>query len=178
MISFPWSRFGGERAGAPFHYPAGEPPVTVVLSRGFAPSRLVRPVPEATSLGPLDAAVEALAGTMEQLRRAAMRGVVVSRGIVVFTYEGGAPLVEEEREYLWERFGVPVFEQYLSSGQELLATECDAHEGLHLMPGAGARAGYAIEFSACACGDARPRYVPLPEREFAAAAFSTSAVTA
>ena len=157
-------------AGAVFHYPSGEPPVTMVLATAFAPSRVVHVVPDVSQLSPAECTVDAVAGTVEQLRQAAVRGITVSRGVVVFTYEDGACLRDEERDYLWERFGVPVFEQYLSRTNELLASECDAHDGLHLTAGAGARAGFTIDEGRCPCGDPRPRYIQLSEPDEAAEA--------
>jgi hypothetical protein len=55
---------------------------------------------------------------------------------------------------LWRSFGVPVFEEHLSQNNELLAMECDAHSGLHVVAGC---AGRRLESERCACGNRSPR---------------------
>jgi hypothetical protein len=39
-----------------------------------------------------------------------------------------------ERDLLWRALGVPVYEQWLGLDGELLAHECEAHDGLHFNP--------------------------------------------
>jgi hypothetical protein len=39
-----------------------------------------------------------------------------------------------ERDLLWRALGVPIYEQWLGLDGELLAWECEAHEGLHFNP--------------------------------------------
>jgi hypothetical protein len=78
----------------------------------------------------------------------------VEHSIVVFTYPGERGLSARERESFWKAFEVPVFEQYLGLNSELLATECDAHAGLHIVSG---YEDLDLEHDVCACGNQAPR---------------------
>jgi hypothetical protein len=78
----------------------------------------------------------------------------VEHSIVVFTYPGERGLSARERESFWNAFEVPVFEQYLGPNSELLATECDAHAGLHVVDG---YEDLDLEHDVCACGNPAPR---------------------
>jgi hypothetical protein len=51
---------------------------------------------------------------------------------------------------------VPIFEQYLSPKNRLLASECDAHQGLHVVSGCE---GFRLEHDTCACGNPAPRLI-------------------
>ncbi len=51
--------------------------------------------------------------------------------VVLNTVEQGI-LQPGEREMLWRCFGLPVYEQWLGLEGELLAWECEAHQGLHV----------------------------------------------
>jgi len=110
-------------------------------------------------------APEVLAGTAIQLRRIATsnRATTVRNAVVVFTREGDLGLTEYDRDMFWDVFGVPAFELYLSLRNRLIATECDAHEGLHIRVSSARREGWIRDSSLCACGDARPRLMPGPE---------------
>ncbi|HBY60534.1 MAG TPA: hypothetical protein DEH78_11985 [Solibacterales bacterium] len=76
---------------------------------------------------------EALAGPLETLRTMARRkDQGLRQAIIVFrTLEEGL-LTDPERDELWRAFELPVLEQLRGPGGELLAAECDAHQGLHL----------------------------------------------
>ena len=87
-----------------------------------------------------------------------LRQPTVSKTEIVFTYGGEADLSDDDRDMFWEAFGVPVFEQYLGRGNELLAVECDAHTGLHLV---GDFENLNRGRKGCACGSPNPR---LPRR--------------
>jgi phenylacetate-CoA ligase len=52
--------------------------------------------------------------------------------ITAFTGPCHGVLSESDRDLLWDAFGVPVYEQFLGLGNELLAQDCDVHEGLHI----------------------------------------------
>ena len=69
---------------------------------------------------------------------------------VVFTGPGYGTLRETDRDLIWRRWGVPVYEQRLTSSGELLAEECDAHDTLHVRP--GFQLAEATEQRRCACG--------------------------
>jgi hypothetical protein len=76
----------------------------------------------------------------------------------------------EDRDRIWLRWGVPVFEQLMSHDFELLAEECDAHDGLHVRHSeyviergelicSGTPSGIAATLvtQPCPCGDPAPR---------------------
>lgn len=73
-----------------------------------------------TLVGPLSALLR-LTDIPKSIRR-----VVVSSRITT------GLLREEDRETLWQRFQLPVFERLLGLDGEMLAWECAAHSGLHL----------------------------------------------
>ena len=54
-----------------------------------------------------------------------------SYAIVVFTGPFWGILTNEERDNVWDRWGVPVYEYRLDSEGSVIAQECDAHDGLH-----------------------------------------------
>jgi hypothetical protein len=54
---------------------------------------------------------------------------------VVFTGNRYGFLDDEDRDAIWRRFGVPVFEQVLDDEGRIFASECEAHIGLHIDPG-------------------------------------------
>jgi hypothetical protein len=56
----------------------------------------------------------------------------LSDAIVVFNTVEQGILQSGEREMLWRCFGLPVYEQWLGLEGELLAWECEAHQGLHV----------------------------------------------
>jgi hypothetical protein len=69
---------------------------------------------------------------------------------VVFTGPGYGTLTEADRDLIWRRWGVPVYEHRLTSSGELLAEECDAHDRLHVRPGFNLSGD--TEYVRCACG--------------------------
>jgi hypothetical protein len=95
--------------------------------RSIMPSRLA-------SFGP-----EALAGPVSELQRLADR---ISDGwcrmgplrhsVLAFVILRQAFLSDETRELFWRVFKVPVFGQIFDLSGELLAWECEAHEGYHI----------------------------------------------
>lgn len=87
-----------------------------------------------------------------------------TRGIVVFGVAGRAASLEDLRDLLWDRFGLPVFEQVLGAKLELLASECEAHDGLHLRQTGIQQLGYALCNETCPCGDQTPRLCRIDER--------------
>ncbi len=60
----------------------------------------------------------------------------VDRAVFVVTRCGDQPVDDISRVILWQAFGVPVFELFIGLRGVLLASECDAHEGWHVEPGA------------------------------------------
>ncbi len=56
----------------------------------------------------------------------------LSRAVIVFVRPHEQPLSDDDREQLWRQFQVPIYEHLLGYAGELLAWECEAHEGLHV----------------------------------------------
>lgn len=140
--------------GANFIHPMDPAPRTAILAPGFRETRLVRVFPQGWNERAKRFNPSSVAGPLDQLRLMARDSWPVEQAVVVFTYPGGAALSGEDREWLWNAFGVPIFEQHLSPKNRLLATECDAHSGLHVISGCE---GVRLEQDVCACGNPAPR---------------------
>ena len=140
-------------------HPLAPAPKTIVLAAGFESTREIRVFPEgwnseAARLGPCS-----VAASIEQLLALARAGTTLRHAAIVLTRGPHSALCDEDRDRLWTAFGVPVFEQCLGPNNELLAAECEAHDGLHIM-GIGSRAG--AETSVCGCGSSVPRKITKP----------------
>jgi hypothetical protein len=79
--------------------------------------------------------------------------------IVLSTNETGF-MSDEDRNYIWETFGMPVFEYLVDTSGRILARECEAHDGLHIEGEFGCEE-LQITSEACACGRPGPRVVAL-----------------
>jgi hypothetical protein len=78
------------------------------------------------------------------------------RALIALTgYRYGA-LTRAHRDRLWSAYGVPVFENHLDSEGQLIASECEAHDGLHLVAPAPP-ACVSIREGECDCGRLSPR---------------------
>jgi hypothetical protein len=125
----------------PFLYPLRFAPRTAVLMPGFHQTQSVKYVPpDWTLLARFRP--EAVAASVGMLRMLA-KGIASGRGdlpslryaMIAFTgpWAGGL-LQEEDRDLFWRVFQVPLFEQHLGPDGRVVAWECEAHRGLHLMP--------------------------------------------
>ncbi|HYP12506.1 MAG TPA: hypothetical protein VEQ63_01165 [Bryobacteraceae bacterium] len=81
------------------------------------------------------AGVDTLAAPARMLSNADFRGWRPSHPIIAFTGVQHGFLFDYLRNRIWVELGVPVFEQLLDVDGRVIATECDAHSGLHLEPG-------------------------------------------
>jgi hypothetical protein len=81
----------------------------------------------------------AVAGTLDQLR--ALVGLPIpslTHALIVLLRPDRASnwaqyaLTQSERDWFWRVFGLPVFEQVIGKRGRLLATECEAHNGMHV----------------------------------------------
>ncbi len=129
---------------------------------------------------------------VEHITAGALDAASIDRALVILTHFGSKPLNDVARVSLWQSFGVPIFELYLGLDQSLLASECEAHEGWHLVRGidsttletgelildgagnsglsTGLRA--SVDRTTCPCGLATPRILniePLENGHFLAA---------
>jgi len=140
--------------GAHFVHPIDPAPRTAILAPGFRETRLVRIFPQGWNERARRFDPGSIAGPLEQLRNLALAAWPLEQAVVVFTYSGRIGIPAQDRESLWKAFGVPVFEQYLGPRNKLLASECDAHAGLHVISGCE---GFFLERDICACGNSAPR---------------------
>jgi hypothetical protein len=164
-----------------FRYPMDPAPRTAVLAACFRQPRLrpnypVRVFPQGWSEKVSAFAPAAIAAPREQLLglAAADRPPVFTHAVIALEGPGDPMLSAVERERLWRAFRVPVFEQIIGSDGELLAAECEAHDGLHIeVPGLPWE-GYRLEMAACGCGRKTPRLTPVEpaERARSAAAYA------
>ena len=145
-------------SGAPFIHPMDPTPRTAVLAPGFRQTKLVRVFPAGWNEEAARFRPSSIAASTEQLRRLMGEDLQLRHAVIAFTYEGQNGLSDDDRDLFWDAFGVPVFEQRLGPGNELMAMECDAHAGLHVM------SDYdhpRLDRNSCACGNPAPR---LPRR--------------
>ncbi len=170
-----------------FEHPVKPPPKTVVLESGFKHNGVVRVssdgwIPKVAAFHPAS-----LAAAPHRLLSLAVAGSRprLTHSIVVFVGPYFGALTAEDRDLLWTSFGVPIYEQFRGLGGELLASECDAHDGLHIReedaifeergellltslthlarPVLRLRTGLcgAIATRLCGCGETSPRLVGL-----------------
>lgn len=111
-----------------------------VLTSGFRESRTVRVFPNE-----LDGALsryrpQALAGPLGRLeelaskiRAGSVRLPSPTHALIVLLRPDESLLDDAQRASLWEVFGAPVFQQVVGFDGRLLAWECEAHEGLHVV---------------------------------------------
>ena len=146
-----------------FEYPIAPVPRTAVLvpwfSNGFSiaprPIRVFRKgwCPEVASFAPA-----AIAGTWEQLRSLLRIPIPsLTHAVIVLWRPGQSRLTEDDRDHLWQAFRVPVFEQVIGRSGELLAAECEAHDGLHLKSSRLPTDNEYVDASPCACGQRTSR---------------------
>lgn len=171
-VSF-WTRPGRRskaHQAARFAHPLQPEPRTALLLPGFTGSKNVR----VFASGWDDAAIrfqpESIAAPVDELRRLLRERVAgletLRHAVIALTFEGQPGVSGLEREQFWRAWGVPLFEQYWSSvGGELLAGECEAHQGLHIAPSRArttlARPGHELHDGPCGCGSPTPRLVSL-----------------
>jgi hypothetical protein len=151
----------------PFAYPVPPAPRTAVLAPWFRPallpSRMVKIFPRGWGE---DAALfqpSAIAATLEQCRE--LRGFLIpslTHALIVLARPAGERVSEAERNSLWRTFRVPVFEQIIGPSGQLLAGECEAHDGLHIEgPGLDLTPD-RIDLSPCPCGRKTARFGVQP----------------
>ncbi len=149
-------------------HPLHPVPRTAVLAAGFEESRLIRGFPNGWSEELAQFRPSALAGSFDAMRPLTIRShdLDLRHAIIIFHHDLERRLRDSERDLLWKAFGVPVFEQMLDRENSLLAMECEAHEGLHLMV---AMPDVPLDHVPCPCGNLHPRLIePRPALRMAA----------
>ena len=134
---------------AAFVHPLDPAPRTAVLVPGFASTRTVRVFPNGWDNAAKKFAPAAVAGTFDQLLALAHDGSQFTHAIISLAWQRDDLLTRHQSDFLWEAFGVPIFEQYLGPGNVLLAYECEAHGDFHATP---AYTGPILKGRRCACG--------------------------
>jgi hypothetical protein len=164
-----------------FRYPMDPAPRTAVLAACFRQPRLrpnypVRVFPagwseEVSAFNPA-----AVAAPREQLLGLAAidRPPVFTHAVISLASPGDPLLSAGERARLWRTFRVPLFEQIIGPDGELLAAECEAHDGLHIETAGLPWDGYRLELAPCGCGRKTPRLTSAEpaERVRSAAAYA------
>ena len=91
--------------------------------------------------------------------------------LVVLTNSSNPHLDHEHHDLLWRAFQVPIFEQFRALNGDVIARECETHDGLHLAAGSDVRVEQGelwvgnlatgltalLDSSHCDCGDGSPR---------------------
>jgi len=151
-----------------FRYPMDPAPRTAVLAACFRqptlrPNCPVRVFPQGWSDEVSALAPAAVAAPREQLLglAAAERPPAFTHAVIALESPGDPLLSAVERERLWRAFRVPVFEQIIGPDGELLAAECEAHDGLHIEAPGLRWEGYRMELAPCGCGRKTPRLMPV-----------------
>jgi hypothetical protein len=144
---------------ARFRYPVGPAPRTAILGPWFrARNGRVRVFSGGWCEAAAAFAPAAIAGTREPLLElAAGAAPALTHALIVISRPGDPLLPPADRERLWRAFRVPVFQQIVGARGELLAAECEAHDGLHVETPDRDWSGYSVETGVCACGRKTPR---------------------
>jgi hypothetical protein len=101
---------------------------------------------------------QAVAGFLDQIMHIQ---AAPTHAIVAFS-SPGCPLTDADRDRLWRRFHVPIFEQIIAADRRLLAYECEAHSALHVVcPPEEVPAG-EVRRGRCRCGKDADLLVPEP----------------
>lgn len=143
-----------------FCFPLPIPARIALLEAGFRPGRnmsvcavddLPRCAPEALVL-PLGLALS----LADRKQRGLFDLPSLDTAIVVLTSSENSPLADPHRDLLWRAFGVPVFEQLRGSDGAVIASECEVHDGLHVIEALPDLRGEIVT-DHCACGAETPR---------------------
>ena len=119
----------------PLVFPLPVAPSRIAIIGGrFSEAKNVRDFDVADMEGLAEWKPEALVAPLQDaLDLAWQTSFYLSSAIVVLTTLGGTPLDDAGRDTLWKAFGVPVFEQLRSWRGAVIARECEAHAGLHIV---------------------------------------------
>ncbi|MEO8131021.1 MAG: hypothetical protein ABJF23_01870 [Bryobacteraceae bacterium] len=123
---------GGRAPQPEFRYPLQPAPKILMLLPGFRRSASFRNVFDLNGAGTAGMNADTLAAPVNVLRSMAPMAGPQRYPVIVFTGVLHGTLTAADRELFWKSFRVPVFEQLLGLGNELVAEECEAHDGLHV----------------------------------------------
>jgi len=119
-----------------FHSPIQPAPRTALLGSGFRSNGLAKAfAPDWTRR--LDRyRPEAIAAPVALLRKVAGQPHPIRNAIFALTGVVHENISDADRDLFWHVFQVPVFEQYQGFDGCVAASECEAHQGLHIIPDA------------------------------------------
>jgi len=115
-----------------FRYPLEKPVKVAVLLDGFRSSSTIRNFSDFDLDELAELETEAIAAPLPLLRTLAELEHPVHYPLVVFTGPRFGYLTSADRDLFWKAFRMPVFEQLTGVLGEVVAEECEAHEGLHI----------------------------------------------
>ncbi len=125
----------------PFRSPLEYTPKTAILMAGFQPNSVIKVMAQNWTRGLKQFGASALAAPVSVLRSLAdtieagrQEAPSLRHFVVSFTGGEQGELAEDDRERFWRVFRVPVFEQRLGFDNRVIAYECEAHHGLHILP--------------------------------------------
>ena len=180
-----------------FVHPSGQKPRTALVADGFRWNWNYARFPDYRAPRLATFKPASIAGSVDTLRALAWSmesGYIwipkLKHSVVAFTGILEGPISAEDVDLFWKVFGVPVFEQFYGFGGELIASECEAHQGLHVNRYAAVfeNGGHGdllvslignpaqrvfrlvsglsgqVETSRCACGHEGPRLVNVSRR--------------
>lgn len=137
-----------------------------MLIGGFRSRFPVRVFPEGWESRARRFEPESIAGTPAQIDALALEQIAVTHSIVVLERRGER-ITAADRERWWKAFEAPLFEQIIGEDGELLAFECEAHDGLHVASAKFEVSREELDVSVCGCGRTSPRVIS-PIRRIAA----------
>ncbi|MGH9662389.1 MAG: hypothetical protein ACRD96_27810 [Bryobacteraceae bacterium] len=123
------------RNGRPrLQYPAGVTPRVALVGADFETTRNVESFDAGDTARLIRFEPQALAAPVDVLLRMSASGLPrLSHALIAFTGIERTRVDEADRDALWRAFRVPLFEQFVGLDGELIAYECEAHHGLHLV---------------------------------------------
>ena len=114
-----------------FQYPLVPcPTVTVICDALHVPAGAAR-ISERSAVEPHKLRTETLAAPASVLLEMG-QGWMPQYPMVAFTGARHGFLDDDDRDRLWRRFAMPVFEQLVDDEGRVVASECEAHAGLHI----------------------------------------------
>jgi len=124
-----------------FRSPLEHTPKTAILGTGFNETSCVKTIPDNRAKNLRRFGATALAAPLHMLLDLAAaiesgrEDIPTLRHFVVpFTGADYGEMGAMDRESLWRAFQVPVFEQRMGFDGRVIAYECEAHDGLHMLP--------------------------------------------
>ena len=91
--------------------------------------------------------------------------------LLVFSRPGDGALGQQQHDAIWSWFALPCFEQIRDSHGHLLAHECEARDGFHLLGDTRpSQIGGRLLHSLCECGQVSPRVRIAPAQALTAQA--------